>query len=587
MVASTEAVPPRRLRPDVPRNLETICLKCLEKEPQQRYSTAANLADDLHRFLEGRPISARTVSLAGRSWRWCRRNPRLATVSAALAATVVIAAAAFTVITYRHNVQLRAEVRRTQAKAEEARQNYQEARSTIQAMLKRLDDSRLKGVPRLLDLRRSLREDALAFYDQVLRKIDSNDPIVRTDTARALGDAALLQHALGQSELALGSDRRALRLVEGLMSERPDNLEYMALKLDCLLKLAPLLGASKRPADEVIAVCRESVELAARVAKATPDDMHYQESLALCLTNYGNAFLTLKKLPEAMVQYREATKVRKRIDPSKLPGVALRLAQSLSNEGIVLWGHDLAQAENRFKEAALLVLPVPPDDHVSEGDRAYTYGLVMVNWSGVLNDMKRYDDAINRSAAGLKIVEPYLQTEPNDSAVRSASLYLHGNRANALSAKGMHRESAEEWARFLPVVPRACSRPISRQTGHRADLCRQPGPCSGPSPARQGCSGHFQQRLLRPRLHLRPIRDGGPKRPEASAGTTGASHGVSHQRRIALAEISRREGPLQKRRPARARQDGSRPRHPGRHGRIPRDCRSSSSQALIISGANR
>ncbi len=181
MVASTEVVPPRRLRPDVPRDLETICLKCLEKEPQKRYSTAADLADDLHRFFDDRPISARPVRVLGQSWRWCRRNPKLAAVSAALAATVLVAIATFVGMTYRHNVELRAEVRRTQAKAEEARQNYQEARSAIQAMLKRLDDSRVAGVPRLLELRRSLREDALAFYDQVLRKIDPNDPIVRAE----------------------------------------------------------------------------------------------------------------------------------------------------------------------------------------------------------------------------------------------------------------------------------------------------------------------------------------------------------------------------------------------------------------------
>src|SRR5262249_10866110 len=70
-----EPVPPARFNSKVPRDLETICCKCLEKDPQRRYPSAAALADDLQRFGEGRPIRARPPSLGGRLWRWGRRNP--------------------------------------------------------------------------------------------------------------------------------------------------------------------------------------------------------------------------------------------------------------------------------------------------------------------------------------------------------------------------------------------------------------------------------------------------------------------------------------------------------------------------------
>jgi WD40 repeat protein/predicted Ser/Thr protein kinase len=74
-VVSREPVPPRQLQRRCPRDLETICLKCLQKEPARRYASALALAEDLRRFLEGQPIRARRVGLGARLWRWGRRNP--------------------------------------------------------------------------------------------------------------------------------------------------------------------------------------------------------------------------------------------------------------------------------------------------------------------------------------------------------------------------------------------------------------------------------------------------------------------------------------------------------------------------------
>jgi WD40 repeat protein/tRNA A-37 threonylcarbamoyl transferase component Bud32 len=99
-VLESEPVSPRRLNPAVSRDLETICLKCLEKEPAKRYATAQALADELDRFVRGMPIQARPISALARSWRWCRRNRVLATTGAGglVAALLAVATLAVSVV---------------------------------------------------------------------------------------------------------------------------------------------------------------------------------------------------------------------------------------------------------------------------------------------------------------------------------------------------------------------------------------------------------------------------------------------------------------------------------------------------------
>src|SRR5262245_9858561 len=106
LVLTTEAVSPARHQPRLPRDLVTIVTRCLLKEPRLRYGSAAELADDLQRFLGDRPVRARRTSAAERGWRWCRRNPAVALLFTSVAVLLAAVAAVSSISSIRLSAQL-------------------------------------------------------------------------------------------------------------------------------------------------------------------------------------------------------------------------------------------------------------------------------------------------------------------------------------------------------------------------------------------------------------------------------------------------------------------------------------------------
>jgi hypothetical protein len=155
-----EPISPRRLRPTVPRDMETICLKCLDKDPRRRYSGGDALAADAHRFLAGEPLRARPVNAGGKVIRWCRRNPVVTTLTTMLVTALLVAAVVPSLVL----VRLNAEVQRSNLVERQSKMNLWKSQlATARAGRRsRIGGQRFDSLTALSDARKLVDELAMS-----------------------------------------------------------------------------------------------------------------------------------------------------------------------------------------------------------------------------------------------------------------------------------------------------------------------------------------------------------------------------------------------------------------------------------------
>jgi serine/threonine protein kinase/tetratricopeptide (TPR) repeat protein len=272
-VIEQEPVPPRQLEPGVPRDLETICLKCLQKDPARRYASATELADDLRRFLNDEPIRARPTPAWERAWKWSKRRPTLV----ALLGVSVAAAVALVLFIIWHNVSLQGEL--IQARAEErlAREREQEA---IEAQ--RLSRIEAEGEKLFHDA-----QVAVAARDWASARLHL------TKVLAAIGDEPRLKQQKAPAEALLGKVEKQLRVEADRQASQARFQQFVGLRdealfLGCLytgMDLAGNIKATRAVVQRALGVYAISVDKALRGPPALDahlDDARKREVLADC-----------------------------------------------------------------------------------------------------------------------------------------------------------------------------------------------------------------------------------------------------------------------------------------------------------------
>jgi eukaryotic-like serine/threonine-protein kinase len=227
-----EPIPPSRLAGKLPADLDTIVLKCLEKSPRRRYASAAALADDLDRFLDGRPIVARAVRPYERAIKWARRNPWVAT-AVLLMATLGIGSAIGVALLQSANVRLAAQ--------------KLEADHVVSLVLFDLDRFMFDLSDKLYELPggEKTRREVLDRVGESLAKLDQirpTDPNVRSHQQEGYDKLANAEARLGRLNEAYTAQQRSYDIASKLAAESPDNPRYQRIHALMASRLAILLG---------------------------------------------------------------------------------------------------------------------------------------------------------------------------------------------------------------------------------------------------------------------------------------------------------------------------------------------------------
>jgi serine/threonine protein kinase len=452
LVRSREPLPPRQLNEAVPADLETICLKCLHKEPGRRYASARDLADELGRFLRGEPIHARPVSSLERLMKWVRRKPAAAALAAFSLVVPVLVLAGVLV----HNARLKeaaAEARRQQQLARDA---YKSARDTLEEMLKQFASLRTGAVPQVRELQRRQAEKALAFYESAFDDQDNPDPVIRLDTAVACKRAADLQSLLGRPAQAEENYTRAIGLLEGLPAEDRDAPANVFLLALCHNHRG-LITASSRRWEEGALDHNRALRLIEAMAQSNPRSENWRAMRADTEHFLGALYQSSGKYTDAEPHLRRSASfhaelVRERPD---MDGYLAKLADTEINLALIC-----QQKKKRTAEA--IVLSEQAESHLrsllkrhpADGEYSLSLGALYCNWGLLLDGEGHHRAAIAKLAQAIELTEGVLKQEPKHWTARFRAFNAHGARAQLYEHLDRWADAVRDWDRVVELEVR-------------------------------------------------------------------------------------------------------------------------------------
>ena len=480
--------PPCRVEPEVPRALEAICLKAMERLQADRYPTPRDLADDIEHWLADEPVSAWNEPAQVRARRWMRRNrmivsaaastllvglvglaiaysresrisARLASTNLALDKSVLLANETNRRLERTNTELFAANARVNQAKAESDRRLDQTLQA-IEDYYTGVSQEVLLGQKEFQSLRSRLLEKPRQFYEQMTRELETSpSPDVRVKDLLARGTSGLggILRTLGRLDEAKTQFESALRLARELKATQPGILARQSRLVSSYMNL----GLVQVETGEHLAAAEsfhQAIAFGTALVAAEADSAADQAELAKCYSNLGNVQQTTGELPSAEQSYQEAISIGTRLT-STLPDVAeyhSGLASSLTTLGRLqaMRGESRAAEDSQRRALEIYGRLTAAHPDVAEylrgmADCHNRLGIVRSNTgnqSGALDSFRKL------VAARTRLTE----LQPNVPRFESDLAVAYGNLANVLASTDPHA-AAESYREAIRIFAKVTS----------------------------------------------------------------------------------------------------------------------------------
>ena len=300
MIQDQEVESLRKHSPDIPRDLENICLKCLQKDPLRRYRSAYDLADDLDAFLSGRPVVARPIGTLEKLAKACRRHPTVAALSAGMLALSI---ASFVTVV---SLWLRAEkqTEKTRQQRNQANQSFAHAMDVVDKLT-----DQVRKIPPSPDSDRIQRQayaEVKDFYD-AYAKIRPNDPVLKSQTARAHFRLAYTARLLGDRDGARSSAEIAVKLYRELSGASPDDQKLYGQYGHALWQLATTLRGVN--VEEALYNFDLAIEVFEKLVAKDDSNWKNKVDFANALSNRASTYHNLGELDKAFLSVDQSVKL--------------------------------------------------------------------------------------------------------------------------------------------------------------------------------------------------------------------------------------------------------------------------------------
>lgn len=423
LVTQEEAVPPSRLQPKLPRDLEVICLKCLEKEPRRRYHSAEGLADDLQRFLRQEPIHARPTSGWEKAAKWMRRHPaRTALVSVCVLATLLLGLVVGTYTYWLKEALTESDQQRqlaednaakANASAEAASKRKQLARQALDAMTSQVVEDWLLWRPNLEPAQLEFLAYALKQYE-LFAEETGQDEEGRAGVAEAYLRVGKINELLGHLDRSEHAITQATDLFAGLRRDFPDRESYRRIHANSLHHR----GIARQAMGEWLKADEDfrAAEKAWRGLVAEyPAKKTYQVHLATVITNHSVLLQRQGQLAEAVRLSTESLALWDRyLQPSPRDVAGMRgQAQALRTLGAAQRRlRRFQDAETSYRQAFEVTARLWKHDKTSIDYRSeFAYGHLSL--ALVFSDTGKNKEAEKLLRAGLAFYNGLVEERPN------------------------------------------------------------------------------------------------------------------------------------------------------------------------------